>query len=180
MIYLQTAIIILALAFLLSIVWYSLRTGISPMPSSGAVRKVIFDEVGGAGQGTVIDAGSGWGSLVISIAARYPERKVTGYELSPIPWLVSVILTKIRRFHNLAIYRRDFLRADLSEAGIIVCYLYPGGMRRLEKKLKEENTRVHTVISSTFAFPSFTYGRVVRAHDLHRSPVYVYYLQKVR
>lgn len=174
MIYLQAIINLLALAVLLSIVWYSVRTGISPMPASSGVRKIILDEVAIAGEGVVIDAGSGWGSLVIPIAAGYPERKVTGYELSPIPWLVSVILKKIRRLPNLTLYRRDYLRADLSEAGIIVCYLYPGGMQKLEKKLKEENAAVHTVISSTFAFPSFNFYKVVTAKDMHRSPVYVY------
>lgn len=144
------------------------------MPSSAAVRKIILDEVGIAGEGAVIDAGSGWGTLVIRIASRYPERKVTGYELSTIPWVVSVILKKIRRLPNLTLYRRDFLRADLSDAAIMVCYLYPGGMRTLEKKLEEENMRVHTVISSTFAFPSCTFDKVIHANDMHRSPVYVY------
>lgn len=164
----------LALAFLLSIVWYSLRTGISPMPSSVSVRKIILDEVGNVAEGSVIDAGSGWGTLVVSIAARYPERKVTGYELSPVPWMVSLIRKKILQLNNLTIYRRDFLKAYLSGSGIMVCYLYPAGMRKLEKKLEDEYTSVHTVISSTFAFPSYTCDKVVNANDMHRSPVYVY------
>lgn len=179
MIYFQAAIILLVLAVLLSIVWYSVRTGISPMPSSANVRKIIMDEVGNAAEGTVVDAGSGWGTLVIHFAARYPERKVTGYELSPIPWLVSLVRKKIFRLDNLRIYRRDFLKADLRNAGIIVCYLYPGGMDKLEKKLKEEQAGIHTVISSTFAFPSCTFDKVIHANDMHRSPVYVYYINSL-
>jgi len=174
MVYLQAAIILLALAVLVSIVWYSVRTGISPMPSSVAVRKIILDEVDRAAGGDIIDAGSGWGTLLIRVAARYPERKVTGYELSPVPWLVSYIRKKMYRLDNCTIYRRDFLKADLSDSCIVVCYLYPGGMSRLEKKLEEEKTGVHTVISSTFAFPSCTFDKVIRANDMHRSPVYVY------
>ncbi|MFW5771354.1 MAG: SAM-dependent methyltransferase [Spirochaetota bacterium] len=174
MIYLQAAIILMALAVLVSIVWYSVRTGISPMPSSAAVQKIILDEVDRAAGEDVIDAGSGWGTLLVRVAARYPERKVTGYELSPVPWLVSYIRKKMYRLDNCTIYRRDFLKADLSDPAIMVCYLYPGGMRKLEKKLEEEKTGVHTVISSTFAFPSFTFDKVIDANDMHRSPVYVY------
>ncbi len=149
------------------------------MPSSAAVRKIILDEVGIAGEGAVIDAGSGWGTLLVRIAAGYPERKVTGYELSPVPWLVSYIRKKMYRLDNCTIYRRDFLKADISDAAIMVCYLYPGGMRKLEKKLEEEKTDVHTVISSTFAFPSFNFDKVIRANDMHRSPVYVYSIKSL-
>ena len=49
-----------------------------------------------------------WGTLVIAIARKYPNKQVIGYELSWLPWLVSVILKYSLRLDNLTIHRKDF------------------------------------------------------------------------
>ncbi|KXS51512.1 MAG: hypothetical protein AWU57_4106, partial [Marinobacter sp. T13-3] len=63
------------------------------------------------GIGPVYDLGSGWGGLVIRLAQKYPDRKIVGYEVSLVPWLVSVFFKKILRLGNLEIYKKNFLQA---------------------------------------------------------------------
>jgi len=158
-----------------SIVWNSLRTGISPMPSSRNATLTMLGEVGTADAGPIIDPGSGWGTVVIATAKKYPQRQVIGYELSPIPWLISVLRKHLCRTHNLSLYRVDFLKADLSNATTLLCYLFPGGMRALEKKLHQEENKIQLVISNTFALPSHEPAKVIKLNDIYTTPIYVYH-----
>jgi len=172
--YIHAVIIIISLAVIMSIVLYSMKTGISPMPSSKKVIKVILDELKYSENNPVVDTGSGWGSLVCAIAVKYPQRRVTGYELSPLPWLFSLVRKKIQRLNNLTLYRRDFMKTGLSSAPVLVCYLFPGGMKALELKIINEEIPIDTLISSTFAMPSIKPVKTIIINDIYKSPVYVY------
>ncbi len=115
--------------------WSTVVAGISPMPSSAKARLAVMQLVAAAGKGSgagaIVDLGSGWGGLVIRLAQTYPDRKIVGYELSPIPWFVSLCIAKCLRLNNLSLYRRDFFKTDLSAASVMVCYLYPEGLLAL-------------------------------------------------
>jgi hypothetical protein len=65
-----------------SIVWFTLRLGIAPMPSSARACRAMITACENAPPGPVVDLGSGWGTLAIAFARRYPGRRVVGYELS--------------------------------------------------------------------------------------------------
>ncbi len=170
---------ILAIIFLisLSIVWSSLRSGITPVPSSRKARKTILTASQKAPVGTIIELGSGWGNLALALAKEYPERQVIGYELSPIPWLVSVALQRFQGIMNLTLRRQNFLSTEFPEAALIVCYLYPGGMEKLAEKIWREKPDVKMLISNTFALPGTEPDQTIRLDDLYRSPIYVYRLK---
>lgn len=152
--------------------------GISPMPSSKKARQAVMQLVDTAeaelGQGPIVDLGSGWGSLVIRLAVKYPGRKIVGYELSIMPWCVTVLIVKLLGLKNLTVYRQDFLKADLSAASVIVCYLFPAGMAALEAKLTEQKTTIRYLISNNFALPSFKPEQTIKVDDFYQSPVYRY------
>jgi energy-converting hydrogenase Eha subunit A len=157
-----------------SIVLTSLKVGIGPLPSSGKVRRTVLSAVETAWPGPIMDLGSGWGSFVIALARKYPDRKIIGYELSSVPYYFSSLLKWFLKLDNLHLKREDFLGAKLSGASALVCYLFPGGMVSLEDKLLHE-LRGHTrVISCLFALPSCTPSRTIRIDDVYKTPVYVY------
>jgi len=163
----------------LSIVWGTLKTGISPMMSSGKACQAMLTSIpdsaeSGALSGPIVDLGSGWGTLVIAVAGRYPHQQVMGYELSWFPWLVSVIRKHCLHLDNLTLYRKDFKAADFSNASILLCYLFPGGMAALQEKLKREQTNDLLIVSNTFALPSSQPANVIRIDDLYQTPIYVY------
>lgn len=172
-----------------SIVWSTLAVGISPMPSSKKARLAVMQLIETAGRegdneggivesfdasGTIVDLGSGWGSLTIGMAMKYPDRQIIGYELSCFPWAVSVIVAKCLGLTNLNVYRQDFLKADLSAASIVVCYLFPAGMVALETRLAEQKTSIRYLISNNFALPSSKPEKAIQLDDFYRSPVYRY------
>ena len=152
------------------------------MPSSKKARNAIIQLIEAAGEGTatgteswpIVDLGSGWGSLIIRLAMRYPGRQIVGYELSVLPWLVTVLISKLLGLKNLTVYRGDFLKADLSASSIMLCYLFPKGMTALDAKLAEQEKRVQYLISNNFSLASHSSIKVIQLDDLYKSPVYLY------
>lgn len=159
---------------IVTVAWTTVKVGISPMPSSGKARKEILRATENSGEGPIIDMGSGWGTLAIPLARKYPEREILGYELSPVPWLVSQVLKYAFNLKNLSLYQQDFLKADLAGAAVLVCYLYPAGMAALQKKLRREVRREIRIVSNTFALPNSPPAKVIRLGDLYKTPIYIY------
>ena len=174
MLVLELIVIGVALVVAVSIVWYTLKLGISPMPSAESARAEILQLIDLAEDGPIIDLGSGWGNLLIPLARQYPERSIVGYELSPVPWLFSVFLKRVLGLKNLHVLRRDFLHEDLSHAAVLICYLHPEGMQGIASKLHTDHHCAGCLISHNFALPSFEPEKVIKANDLFRSPIYVY------
>lgn len=160
-----------------SIVWSTLRLGISPMPSSKKAGDAIIKLAGETGSGPIFDLGSGWGSLLIPLSKRYPQRQVVGYEMSVMPWLIAVSLKHLLRLKNLEVYRGDFLRTDLSAGSVLICYLSPSSMTAVSEKLNAEGESAKFIISNTFALPSRQPEKTIRLNDFYKSPVYLYRLE---
>lgn len=162
----------------LSIAWSTARVGISPTPSSRKARDAIIRLMADTGTGPVYDLGSGWGGLAIRLAKDHPDRKIVGYEVSFVPWLVSVFFKNILRLGNLEIYRKNFLLADLSGAAVLVCFLHTDGMREIAKKLTAEEGSSGFLISNYFALPSCQPETSIQINDFYNSPMYRYRLRE--
>jgi 16S rRNA A1518/A1519 N6-dimethyltransferase RsmA/KsgA/DIM1 with predicted DNA glycosylase/AP lyase activity len=166
--------IFIVLSTTVSIIYSTLRFGISPMPSSNKAYSAMLVLVNKTGTGPIIDFGSGWGNLVIRIAKQYPHRAVIGYELSLLPWLTSVVLKKIFSLNNITLHRKDFYSAHLPAESVIVCYLFPEAMKKISDKLREEKPQVSSLISNNFALPYWQPSQVIRLDDFYKSPIYLY------
>ncbi len=159
------------LLLLFSVLFYSFKNGISPMPTSSVVRKTLMKNLPELKKGSVMDLGSGWGNLIFPLSEKYPKRQVLGYENSPLPFLFSFLL---QNRSNLTISPRSFLGQNLEEASLIVCYLYPKLMKKLKKKLEKELKTGTWVISHTFAVPGWKPKKTIEADDLYRTKIYFY------
>ena len=174
MLIIEIILIVCILTAGVSIVLASMKTGISPSPSSGKTLRAIAAATENSGTAPIVDLGSGWGTLVAALARKYPHRQVVGYELSSVPWLFSSIRKSVSGLDNLTLYRRDFLKANLSDASVLTCYLFSGGMDSLKNKLEQDNISDVLIVSSTFALPSSEPLKVIRVKDMYNTPVYLY------
>lgn len=174
--FIQPELILLFITLLiaLSIVWSTLKTGISPMVSSSKASQMMLTAINASEKGPILDLGSGWGTLVISIARQHPEREVIGYELSLFPWLASRLLKGCFRLNNLTLHRADFNHADLSHASILFCYLFPKGMERLHQKLMRDELTELLIVSNTFALPMTAPERIQVLKDTYQTKIYFY------
>ncbi len=144
---------------------YSKLAGITPTPTGPKVRRELLELLPDI-DGPVYELGSGWGTLTAPLAKRYSH--VIGYEMSPVPWACAALRSV--RHRSLSCRFGNFWKRDLSDAKLIVCYLYPEAMKRLVDHLPKGCT----VVTHTFAIPNLTPVKTVRADDLYRTPIYTY------
>jgi len=100
----------------------------------------------------VIDLGSGDGKLLFE-AAAYGANAI-GYEINPFLVLFTNIKSYIssNKSQVKAIWK-NFWLADLSRADVILLYLIPWKMDKLESKLLKETRPGTLVVSNSFIFP---------------------------
>ena len=65
----------------------------------------------------IADLGCGWGGTLLRLAKIYPFARITGYELSPWPFLISEVRTIFHK--QIQVSRVDFYQESLSELDIV-------------------------------------------------------------
>jgi hypothetical protein len=176
----SAAVITTALLIMLSIVYASWRNGITPMPSSFHMRRAVTAEIKRLpGHGTIVEAGSGWGTLAFDIAEHCPSRRVIGIENSPIPLWISRLAShwvyrRGRSQDRVAFIKGDLYQYPYEQVDLVVCYLYPGAMKRLSGILRERLAPGTSIISACFALPGWQPERVIICKDAYQTKVYVY------
>lgn len=143
------------------------------MPSSGAAQKSFLTALP-QNVKHIYELGSGWGGLAFAMARAYPKATIHAFELSWLPWLVSVCVRAACRYQNVKIYRKNFFSCSLREADVVVCYLYPGAMHKLRPVLENGLKPGTWVLSNSFAIPGWKPRTVIPVADLWRSKIYVY------
>ena len=140
-----SVIILLVLLLLLYTYFWQLKTGAETVASFPVARRKMLEIVQAdfnrrtdARPYTVIDMGSGGGQLCSKIARNLPQAKVIGVELSPLPWLRSVVTQAVLGPRNLRFVRGDFWGFDVSAVDAVVVFLRPIFKERLGQKLHRE------------------------------------------
>jgi hypothetical protein len=152
--------------------------------------------------GLLVEAGSGWGTLTLHIANHCPDWRIIGIENSLIPLWTSRLLVRASRWiqtwartrveetptmaqlstrtasvadgYSVSFERRDLYNYPYTAAQCVVCYLYPGAMKRLSPILRQRLAPGAQIISVCFALPDWEPDKVIICKDLYRTPVYVY------
>lgn len=172
---------LLVFTVLISIVYSTLTTGMSPQPSHRLARQQILAQTAQLCESAnspqrIVDLGSGWGHLIIPLAKRFPEHQIQGYEVSFFPWLVSWLLKKIFGLDNLQIHRGDFFKADFAQADLLICYLVRPSMQRLADRLHRMPAPPQRLISHFFSLPGYQPCQTWQLQDWYSSPLYLYRL----
>lgn len=116
---LLSAVFIISIGLVLFLVcFWTLKNGISPMPTSTKVKRVLFEALPKHLEGEIVELGSGWGTLCFPLAKRYPNCRVIGYETSIIPYVVSQLVQLFLKQKNLKFIRKDFFKVPLSHATV--------------------------------------------------------------
>ncbi len=101
---------------------------------------------------TVVDLGCGKAHFLIK-AAKEKQAKGIGYELVFWPyWWARFNVWKSGA--PVKILRRDFFKADLKEADVVFCYLFPETMVKLEAKFQNELKPGSRLVSYSFKLPN--------------------------
>ena len=102
-----------------------------------------------------LELGCGDGRLVRAAAKR--GAIATGYELNPVIWFIAWLLSI--RTTNAHIKLANLWKIDLSKADVVLAFLVPRTMRRLEIKVEKEMKKGSTLISYIFPLPFSKNGK---------------------
>ncbi len=120
----------------------------------------------------LVDLGCGDGRVLKWAYERYGVRGI-GYELNPLAYMAARL--RCRRVREIEIKRENFLDADLSEADVVFCYLFPDVMNRLVRRIPVAVKPGATVVSANFPLPGCPASRILRPESLlHGEPIYIY------
>jgi hypothetical protein len=141
----------------LSLVLSTLLTGV---PSISSRRSERADVIALAHQAitmhapVIYDLGCGWGAMLVDCANAFPNARIVGVELSPLPYMISCLRT--HAYKNVSILFGNFYKADIRHADVVICYLMPQVMPRVQTFLDTQLEDDTIVISNTFQFRSQT------------------------
>ncbi len=166
---LGAALTVIALIFV-----YTLWAGISPMPTSKKVRDTMLQTLPSVINGPIFELGSGWGTLAVPLARKYPTSFITGYEISPLPWLSSYIRKITLKLSNLTLFMRDYMKEDLSGAALIIIYINADGIEKLRPKLERELMPGALVQSNFFQIRGWVPIQEIIVCDIHQTKIYMY------
>jgi SAM-dependent methyltransferase len=150
------ALLILFIPIAASYLFYLFKTGVPTFPTMPPMRNKMIEILSEDARAsasrpyTIVDLGSGSGQLSRAIALALPEAHVIGIELSPIPWLRSVLRQKLLGPANLEYKRVDFWTYDVSHTDALVNYLMESLMERVSEKLRRELKPGALVVASKF------------------------------
>lgn len=145
-------IFLLAFIALLALYWTTFRTQVPFYPSTPATWEAVAALVPGDRPVRFVDIGSGFGGLVMHLAALRPDSAFTGIEVAPLPWLASLLMARSRR-SDAAFVRGDYRSLDFADYDIVFAYLSPAAMSALWQKASTEMRPGTLLLSYEFAIP---------------------------
>ncbi|MCB5187972.1 class I SAM-dependent methyltransferase [Methylobacillus caricis] len=141
-----------AFIFTLTLFWSAFKTQVPFYPSLPATWYQVKQLIPEDKPVSVLDIGSGLGGLVIYLARERPNAICAGIEVAPLPWLVSALLSAVKKSSARFKYG-NYQAVNLSEYDIVFAYLSPAVMPDLWQKAVKEMRSGSLLISYEFEIP---------------------------
>ncbi len=133
-------------------------------PLGMTLDEVVDDMLKLAGVGPsdfVLDLGCGDGRLVLAAVTRFGARGGFGVDIEPgAVDYANRMAAQLGVADRAKFYERDLFATDVREATVIMLYLFPAAMPRVEAKLLAELAPGTRVVSHDFPFPNWRPERI--------------------
>ena len=153
---------------------YSTKYKVVNMPSAPATRRAIINDLktirGNCESLRIYDCGSGWGGLCRKLSKAFPKATLHGIEISPVPFLVSFLWP----FRKYRVTRNDLFNTDLISADILIFYLSPYHMKKLETLLSSQDLSGKTLYSQGFPFNEWKESKIIEVPRTLEKKLYRY------
>jgi hypothetical protein len=145
--------------------WSTFRTQVPFYPSGRAVWAAVARLMPSDRSVRLIDIGSGLGGLVLHLERANPSFELSGIEVAPLPWLLSVMRAR---------FTGDYERLDFAQYDVVFAYLSPAAMSALWRKASREMRPATMLISYEFSIPCRAPDRTIAPTALGPS-LFVWY-----
>lgn len=133
-----------------SLFWTSYKSQVPFFPSNSNVRHQVANLLPIDKHIKLIEIGSGIGDFAMKIAELRPQTLVSGIEIAPLPWLISILRSKLKQ-SRVKFKLGSYYDSDFSEFDVVFAYLSPVAMEALWQKAQLEMQAGSMLIS--FEFP---------------------------
>jgi len=124
------------------------------VPTGKNIRDEMFALAQLTENQVVYDLGCGFGGILFSAHKQFPRNNFTGFDVvDPIIWWAQ-LKAKILGRKKIAFVKKDFFSADITDANVIFCYLWPSIMARIETEIWPTLKPGTKVISHAFKLPN--------------------------
>lgn len=144
-----------AFLLLLGLYWTTFRTRVPYYPSGPAAWAEVAALLP-QGPLRIIDIGSGFGGLAFFLAGQRTDCRVTGIEIAPLPWAVSVLRARWRRLRGEVapiLLRGDYRKLDFAGYDVVFAYLSPAAMPALWEQARAQMRAGSLLLSYEFELP---------------------------
>jgi hypothetical protein len=170
--HLPPSVYLTGFALLILVYWSSFRTQVPLFLSNKLTVHRLTAWLPDKQALTVLDIGSGTGSLVQRLARLRPDWQVHGIETAPAPYWLSRHLC--RKQANTHLSRGDFWLGSLRDFDVVYAFLSPVPMPALWAKALREMRPGSWLISNSFEIAHATPERVVTVGDKRGTHLYCY------
>ena len=150
-----------------------------PVPSCGKVRTAMIEDVSliltKRKNQIVMDLGSGWGSLLLPLAKKFPRHRFIGIEHGFIPYYFSKFIS--RKLKNINFYRQNFFNSNISKADVVFVFLLPHIMPKISVKCQKEAKENALIYVNRFPISDIKPKKEVSLGSKYDT-YYVYKIQK--
>lgn len=116
----------------------------------------------------VYELGAGFGNVGVVLAKKF-SLKVTGFEISPLPYLIGKVRSIFTK--NFTVNFKNINKVDLKDADVVYCFLLPGLLKKLKDKFKKKLKPGSIVISLIFPIP---YQKPSQMLIIDKKKVFIY------
>ncbi|MCO6430519.1 MAG: hypothetical protein J5J00_06630 [Deltaproteobacteria bacterium] len=152
----------------------TLWTRVPYYPTSKRTYRHVLDLIPAEKEFRVAELGCGFGGLMLYIARHRPLCRIDGYEISPLPFLISRFRVLLSRQKNITVYPKSFWNADFSVYQLVYAFLSPEPMEELWKKVKSEMKPASIFISNSFQVPAAP-NQEIEIGDRRRCKLLIYH-----
>lgn len=150
--HLPPMVFLFAFVFFVVLFWSTFRTQVPFYPSHHAVWKAVSGLLPIDRPVRFMDIGSGFGGLVLHLAAQHDGGEFNGIELAPLPWLASRLREKLGGSRGRFIHG-DYNDVDFAQFDVVFAYLSPAAMPALWQKARSEMRPGTLLLSYEFPIP---------------------------
>ena len=130
------------------------------------------------GTESVIDIGSGWGTILFFLATKYKKLRLTGIELNPLLHIFASIRKKLfHRQSDITLLRGDATTISFKEYDVVFLFMLSSFVNKvLVPKFEKELRPGARVVSYVFPMTSTKFTEKKRGMPAHgwKSNVYIY------
>lgn len=156
----------------LSLYWTTFRTQVPFYPSMPIVWQQVLTLIPQYQSMRIIDIGSGLGDMSMHIAEKRPDCFVDGVEVAPLPWLVSVVRSRLKS-SKVNFRLGDYHALDFADYDLVFAYLSPAAMADLWQKAQAQMRPGALLVSYEFEINGVEPTQLIPLGD-HKKMLYVW------